>query len=116
MKWMAALAVSGLLLHAEAALAQTRSVSAVRHWQLGQEDDESFVGMSNQNLSRTIARVKSEFDRLGRDTRIGVHWNWETPSPKRVTCREDARVRIGEPPTTSAASIRIELLPMSIAA
>ena len=64
-----------------------RYSSHVRYWQLGQEDDESFVGMSGRNLAETIARVKSEFDRIGRDARIGVHWNWETPPPR----REDVR-------------------------
>lgn len=64
-----------------------RYSSHVRYWQLGEEDDESFVGMSGRNLAETIARVKSEFDRIGRDARIGVHWNWETPPPR----REDVR-------------------------
>ncbi len=64
-----------------------RYSSHVRHWQLGEEGDESFVGMSAQNLSQTVARVKSEFDRIGRDTRIGVHWNWETPPPRRSDVR-----------------------------
>ncbi len=39
------------------------------YWQLGEEDDESFVGMSGRNLAETIARVKTEFDRIGRDAR-----------------------------------------------
>jgi hypothetical protein len=64
-----------------------RYSSHVRHWQLGEEGDESFVGMSAQNLSQTVARVKSEFDRIGRDTRIGVHWNWETTPPHRGDVR-----------------------------
>jgi hypothetical protein len=64
-----------------------RYSSHVRYWQLGEEGDESFVGMSAQNLSQTIARVKNEFDRIGRDTRIGVHWNWETPPPRRGDVR-----------------------------
>jgi hypothetical protein len=64
-----------------------RYSSHVRHWQLGEEADESFVGMSPQNLSHTVARVKSEFDRIGRDTRIGIHWNWESPPPHRGDVR-----------------------------
>ena len=35
-----------------------------------------------ETCPQTIARVKNEFDRIGRDTRIGVHWNWETPPPR----------------------------------
>lgn len=61
-----------------------RYSSHVRYWQLGEEDDESFVGMSSRNLAETISRVKTEFDRIGRDARIGVHWNWETPLPHRA--------------------------------
>jgi hypothetical protein len=64
-----------------------RYSSHVRHWQLGEEGDESFVGMSAKNLSQTVARVKSEFDRIGRDTRIGIHWNWETLPPRRGDVR-----------------------------
>jgi hypothetical protein len=64
-----------------------RYSSHVRYWQLGQEDDESFVGMAGRTLAETIARVKTEFDRIGRDARIGVHWNWETPLPRRGDVR-----------------------------
>ena len=39
-----------------------------------------------------------------------------TLSPRRVTSRSDARTRSGCPETTSAASMRIELLPISMAA
>ena len=40
----------------------------------------------------------------------------KTFSPRRVTSRSEARMRAGWPGTTSAASMRIELLPISIAA
>ena len=40
----------------------------------------------------------------------------KTLSPSRVTSRSDARIRVGCPGVTSAASMRTELLPMSIAA
>jgi hypothetical protein len=39
-----------------------------------------------------------------------------TLSPNRVTSRSDARTRAGRPGTSSAASMRIELLPISMAA
>ncbi|MEI9973990.1 MAG: hypothetical protein WDO73_19235 [Ignavibacteriota bacterium] len=39
-----------------------------------------------------------------------------TLSPNLVTSRSDASTRAGCPETTSAASMRIELLPISIAA
>lgn len=52
----------------------------VRHWQLGGEDDDSFVGL--QSLPETVASVKKEFDRIGHDSRIGFHWDWKQEFPK----------------------------------
>jgi hypothetical protein len=40
----------------------------------------------------------------------------KTLSPSRVTTRSDASKRMGDPGSTSAAAIRMELLPMSMAA
>ncbi len=57
--------------------------SQVRYWQLGDDNDLSFTGMAN--LPQTLATVKSEFDRVGRDTQIGVAWDWQTPIPTRQT-------------------------------
>lgn len=56
-----------------------RYSSSVRHWQLGGEADMSFVGL--QRLPETLSQVKRELDRIGRDTRIGVHWDWNAPLP-----------------------------------
>jgi len=58
-----------------------RYSSQVRHWQIGDDDDSSFIGM--ESLPQTLATIKSEFDRIGRDTRIGIHWDWQTPIPPR---------------------------------
>jgi hypothetical protein len=56
-----------------------RYSSNVQHWQLGDDEDTSFVGMDK--LSQTILNVKGEFDRIGRNTQIGIRWNWKTPLP-----------------------------------
>ena len=56
-----------------------RYSSNVRYWQLGGESDASFVGMKSR--PEALANVKSEIDRIGRDTRIGLHWDWKTPLP-----------------------------------
>eukprot|EP00913_Durusdinium_trenchii_P028278 g26506.t1 len=58
-----------------------RYSSSIRHWQLGGEGDGSFVGLSR--LSQTVQDVKQEFDKIGRDTRVGFHWDWKTPLPSR---------------------------------
>jgi len=51
----------------------------VRHWQLGDESDKSFIGM--KRLPEVVKSVKEEFDRVGRDVQIGVHWDWKQPLP-----------------------------------
>lgn len=58
-----------------------RYSSSIRHWQLGGESDGSFVGLSR--LPETIRKAKKQFDTIGRDTRIGFHWDWRTPTPNR---------------------------------
>lgn len=44
----------------------------VRWWQLGMDDDVSFVGYPN--LPRTIARIKSELQRFGQEVHLGIGW------------------------------------------
>ncbi|MBT6495923.1 MAG: hypothetical protein HOL01_15360 [Planctomycetaceae bacterium] len=56
-----------------------RYSSNVQNWQLGDDEDTSFVGMAT--LPQTILNVKREFDRIGRNTQIGIRWNWKTPLP-----------------------------------
>lgn len=44
----------------------------VRWWQLGMDDDVSFVGY--QNLVRTIGRIKAELQRFGQEVNLGIGW------------------------------------------
>ncbi|MFO1021354.1 MAG: hypothetical protein U0903_11745 [Planctomycetales bacterium] len=44
----------------------------IRYWQLGDDKDKSFVGMVN--IGKTLTQIKGEFDRIGRDVLLGVHW------------------------------------------
>jgi len=55
--------------------------SNVRHWQLGGEHDDSFVGLNR--LPEAIESVRREINRIGRDTHVGVHWDWASPLPSR---------------------------------
>lgn len=57
-----------------------RYTSLVNYWQLGGDDDKSFIGM--RNLNNTLKNVKSQLDLIGRDTHVGIHWDWKTPLPK----------------------------------
>ncbi|HVV99587.1 MAG TPA: hypothetical protein VHB77_04575 [Planctomycetaceae bacterium] len=52
----------------------------VRHWQLGDESDASFVGISN--LGQVLSAVKKQFDQIGRDVDLGMHWDWKQPLPR----------------------------------
>jgi hypothetical protein len=51
----------------------------IRAWQLGTEADDSFVGLST--LAHTLEAVKYEFDRIGHNARIGLHWKWDHAFP-----------------------------------
>lgn len=57
-----------------------RFTSLVNYWQLGGDDDQSFIGM--RNLNKTLKKVKSQLDLIGRDTHVGIHWDWKTPLPE----------------------------------
>ena len=57
-----------------------RYASSVRHWQLGSDADQSFQGLNRPE--ELLARIKREFDRIGRDTNVGIHWDWRTPVPR----------------------------------
>lgn len=59
-----------------------RYSSNVRHWQLGDDNDNSFIGM--RNLQSLLTTVKTQFDRIGRDSRLFLHWNWDEPIPPRI--------------------------------
>ena len=66
----------------------------IRHWQLGAENDDSFVGLSM--LSTTVATVKRELDRIGHDARIGFHWKWDQPFPE-LASPEHSFLSLGDP-------------------
>ncbi|MBI3861254.1 MAG: hypothetical protein HY290_05105, partial [Planctomycetia bacterium] len=68
----------------------------IRHWQLGAETDDSFVGLAV--LPQTLAAVKNEFDRIGHDAQIGVHWKWEHPFPSRESTANSFFSLGGNPP------------------
>ncbi len=51
----------------------------VRWWQLGRDDDTSFVGYPD--LEAKIAQVKRELDRVGYGLHVGLCWNWQDPWP-----------------------------------
>ena len=80
-----------------------RYSSHVRHWQLGSDHDDSFIG--RPSLSEMLGRVKGEFDRIGRDTRVGVHWDWSVPLPPRSELPQ-AFLSISSPEPLSGTRLR----------
>ena len=58
----------------------SRMATRVRWWQLGDDQDTSFVDCPN--LAGKIARVKTELDRIGRDVNLGMGWRWIDELPQ----------------------------------
>ena len=53
--------------------------STIEYWQLGGDTDMSFA--SSNDLPRIIEQVTTQFDQIGRNSKIGVQWPWPTASP-----------------------------------
>ena len=61
----------------ETALA--RLATQVHYWQLGEDEDASFVGYPR--LAEQMVEVKRALDRIGQNVSIGFGWNWISPLP-----------------------------------
>lgn len=55
----------------------------VMHWQLGADDDASFLGLAG--LDSPMHVLRHECSRVGRDIRLGIVWDWFTPPPEGVS-------------------------------
>ncbi len=64
----------------------TRLSLKVRRWQLGADDDMSFVGYPD--LETKIAEVKNHLERFGQEVRLGIPWRYshELPVFQKPTC------------------------------
>ncbi len=58
-----------------------RLMTRVRWWQIGGDDDTSFVGYPG--LAARIAQVKQQLDRVGQDVNLGLVWDWLFEAPPR---------------------------------
>ncbi len=56
-----------------------RFSSAIRHWQLGDEDDSSFEGLTD--LAGTLDRAYEEINRIGLNSQLGIPWHRNHPVP-----------------------------------
>ena len=78
----------------------------IRHWQLGGELDDSFVGLTA--LPQTLTAVKNEFDHIGHDARIGFHWKWNDPFPG-VPPSANSFLSLGALPWLDGDELRVNL-------
>lgn len=53
----------------------TRLSLRVRWWQLGADEDTSFVGYSN--LPEKIGAIRNQLFRFGQDVRLAIGWRWD---------------------------------------
>lgn len=61
-------------------LVMMRLATQVRWWQLGADQDTSYVGYPN--LREKIGQVKSQLDRIGQDVNLGIGWGWMNQLPQ----------------------------------
>lgn len=78
-----------------------RFSSTIRHWQLGDEIDTSFEGLSD--LAGTLERTHREINRIGLNAQIGIPWPMDRPLPNVsaqtlgfASLRETERLEIDE--------------------
>ena len=79
--------------------------SLVQHWQLGGESDASFAGLPG--LGAMMENLKRQFDRMGRDTTLGAHWQWGRPVPENLTGERPFLSLASTPAATEADLIRL---------
>jgi len=58
----------------------TRLSLTVHYWQLGADDDVSFVGY--RNLGNKLNQIRSELQSSGQDIRFGLPWRWMADAPQ----------------------------------
>ncbi|PHS18718.1 MAG: hypothetical protein COA78_01665 [Blastopirellula sp.] len=57
----------------------TRLSLKIKYWQLGADNDISFVGY--RNLVAKLAQIKKELKSSGHDVRLGISWRWMSDDP-----------------------------------
>jgi hypothetical protein len=53
--------------------------STIEYWQLGGDTDTSFS--SSKQLPETIKQITTQFDQIGRNSKIGLQWPWPAAYP-----------------------------------
>lgn len=75
-----------------------RLAMRVRCWQLGGDEDTSFV--HDPQIAARLGAIKKQFDRIGRDVRLGVGWNWLEALPPAPAAAWSFLALSADPPLT----------------
>ena len=77
----------------------TRLSLKVRWWQLGGDDDTSFVGLPD--VDTKVAEVKQQFNRFGQEIRLGIPWRWVNQPPQNQQVPWEFLSLTTDPPLTA---------------
>lgn len=72
----------------------------VRWWQLGADDDGSFVGLPD--LSNKLGEIRKYIRQFSQDIQLGLAWNWLIEFPDTNTTSVDYLAMLSEPSFTAA--------------
>jgi hypothetical protein len=84
----------------------TRLSLKIRYWQIGDDQDTSFIGFSALGLR--LKEIKQYLERFGQEVRLGVAWDWlhETPSTENTPAKF---VAVGADPALTAEELQAYL-------
>jgi len=85
----------------------SRLALKVRWWQLGTDDDQSFVGVPE--LPEQIERIKQRLERFGQKVQIGFGWGWEREEPN-VKFQPWEFITLAETPSFTARELEDNLI------
>ncbi len=78
----------------------TRLSLKIRWWQLGRDDDVSFVGYPD--LKKKIGEIKKHLERYGQEIKIGFPWHWISQPPQLNRTPWQFLSYTADPPLTDA--------------
>ena len=78
----------------------TRLSSKISSWQLGLDQDTSFVGYPN--VVNQIREVKRHLEKFGQRAHLGIGWRWMSEIPSGNNLAWDALALSADPPLTEA--------------
>lgn len=113
------------LWHPVLAPVMTRLSLKVRWWQLGRDDDTSFLGDSA--LEKKLQAARKQLERFGQESKLGIAWPWtqELPPVKKpawdfvshterpALTADELESYLGSHPSTSDAWVSLRPLPRS---